>query len=243
MKDRLGSLKVDITRAESGSLREKIRTAQAVVFDMDGVLVNSEKRHFLAHQKALSEFGVKIDKPFYIAHGVSTDPATFYAKAFERQELPPQIVEKVDSKKRQIYEDFQAKEGLISIKPAISLVNTLHQMGIPLAIASAVRRDETDKTLKLLGIDRSFPVIIAGRDFLLRNKPYPDIYLKAAELLGVSPADCIAIEDSGNGAAAATRAGMTCVVVPNEYTETHDFTGAYVLRSFADLEEVMVVLS
>ena len=67
-----------------------------------------------------------------------------------------------------------------------------------------------------------------------------DIYLKAAELLGISRIDCIAVEDSGNGAAAAIKAGMTCVVVPNEYTKTHDFTGAYVLQSFADLEEVMV---
>ena len=78
-------------------------------------------------------------------------------------------------------------------------------------------------------------MVVAGGDLGLQNKPYPDIYLKAAELLGVHPMDCIAIEDSGNGATAATKAGMTCIVVPNEYTRTHVFAGAIVLDSFSKI--------
>lgn len=224
---------------QSASLRECIRAARAVVFDMDGVFVDSERHHFVAHQRALSEFGVKIDKPFYIAYGVSTNPALFYAKAFDQERLSSKLAEDIFSRKRQIYRELQEKEGIIVIEPAVTLVKTLYKREIPLAIASAVRRDEVIRTIQYLKIDRCFAVIAAGDDVSVRNKPFPDIYLKAAEHLGVNPVDCVAIEDSGNGAAAATRAGMTCIVVPNEYTRAHDFTGALVFSSFSEVEKIL----
>jgi len=224
---------------QSVSLRDRIRKAQAVVFDMDGVLVDSERHHFMAHQKALSEFGVEINKSFYIAHGVSTNPALFYAKAFDQEQLPPALAEDIFSRKRQIYRKLQEEEGTAVIEPAVALVKTLYERKIPLAIASAVRRDEVRRTIKHLKIDRCFAVIVAGDDVPLRNKPFPDIYLKTAECLEVNPIDCVAIEDSGNGAAAAIKAGMTCIVVPNEYTRAHDFTGTLVFSSFSEVEKII----
>jgi len=224
---------------QSVSLRDRIRKAQAVVFDMDGVLVDSERHHFMAHQKALSEFGVEINKSFYIALGISTNPALFYAKAFDQEQLPPELAEDIFSRKRQIYKKLQQEEGIVVIEPAVALVKTLYERKIPLAIASAVRRDEVKRTIKYLKIDRCFAVIVAGDDVPLRNKPFPDIYLKTAERLEVNPIDCVAIEDSGNGAAAAIKAGMTCIVVPNEYTRAHDLTGTLVFSSFSEVEKII----
>ena len=224
---------------QSASLRDHIRAARAVVFDMDGVLVDSERHHFMAHQKALSEFGVEIDKSFYIAHGVSTNPALFYAKAFNQEQLPPELAEDIFSRKRHIYRELQEKKRIVVIEPAVTLVKTLYELRIPLAIASAVYREEVSRAIKYLKIDRCFAVIVAGDDVPLRNKPFPDIYLKTAERLEVNPMDCVAIEDSGNGAAAATKAGMTCIVVPNEYTRAHDFTVALVFSSFSEVEKII----
>ena len=221
-------------------LRDRIRTARAIVFDMDGVLVDSEKHHFLAHQKALAEFGVEIDKSFYIVHGVSKDPAMYYAEAFKQEKLPTELIEKILSRKSQIYKMLQEEEGIIPIEPAIALVNTLYERKIPLAIASTVHRDEVNNIMQHLRIDRCFTVIVAGDDFPLRNKPFPDIYFKVAELLGVHPIDCIAIEDSGNGATAAIKTGMTCVVVPNDYTRTHNFTEAIVLPTLSEIEKLIM---
>ena len=78
-------------------------------------------------------------------------------------------------------------------------------------------------------------------DLVAHAKPHPDIFLKAAELLGVEPRECLVIEDSANGVAAATAAGMPCLIVPNDITRTMDFSGAYqVLDSLEqiDLEQI-----
>lgn len=221
-------------------LRNHARTARAIIFDVDGVLVDSESHHFLAHQMALAEFGVNIDKAFYIAYGVSTDPISFYRKAFHKETLPVRSINRILNRKQQIYKKLQDEEGIQPIEEATTLVSTLYSLERPLAAASAVSKDEVNYVLQSLGIHQCFRVVVAGDEFGLRNKPAPDIYLKTAELLGVPSRDCIAIEDSGNGAASAIKAGMTCVVVPNEYTRTHVFAGAIVLDSFLKIGEIMI---
>lgn len=221
-------------------LKDRVRNTQAVVFDMDGILVDSEKHHFLAHQRALAEFGAEIDRSFYIAHGISTNPAMFYARAFNRERLPDELIKEIHDRKRDIYKRLQQEDGIIPIQPAIALVKTLHKRKIPLAIGTGVHKNEVKNNLKVLGIEQYFAVIVAGNDFPLRNKPFPDIYLKVAELLRLHPEECLAIEDSGNGAAAAVSAGMTCIVVPNDYTRAHHFAGATVMLSFDEVSEMFI---
>ncbi len=222
-------------------LRDRIKTVKAVIFDMDGVLVDSERHHFLAHRKALAEFGVKIEKSFYIDHGISTDPSAFYAKAFHQQRLSDDLFHKIINRKKDIYKRLQQEEGIIPILPAISLVNALHKNKIPLAIGSGVHKDEVRNNLNVLKIDQCFSAIVAGGDFPIRNKPFPDIFLKVAELLKVQPKDCIAIEDSGNGAEAAISAGMNCIVIPNDFTKEHYFACAFVLASFNEVADLFQI--
>jgi HAD superfamily hydrolase (TIGR01509 family) len=221
-------------------LSDLINKARAFVFDMDGVLVDSEKHHFLAHQKALGECGIALDKSFYITHGVSTDPALFYVKAFNQKKLLFEGAESIVLRKRQLYRELQKEEGIVPIKPAAALVKALDKKKIPLAVASAVPREEVKRIIKELKVERCFSVIVAGDDVPLRNKPFPDIYLQVAERLKIPPAYCIAIEDSGNGAHAALGAGMGCVVVPNDYTRSHDFGGAFVFQTFTEVEKIII---
>lgn len=221
-------------------LRDAIGRVQGVVFDMDGVIIDSEGHHFLSHQKALAEFGINIDKPFYIDHGISIEVALFYSKAFNKEKLPAKLIEKIFRRKTKIYNKLQREEGIIPIKPAINLIRIFCEKKIPLALASTVCREEVNSNLQHLGIGQFFSALVAGDDFMLRKKPFPDIYLKAAELLGISPRDCIAVEDSGNGAAAAVRAGMTCLVVPNDYTKGHTFAKeSFVFDSFPELQKIV----
>lgn len=97
-----------------------------------------------------------------------------------------------------------------------------------MAVGTAVHKIEAIKNLRSLGIDRYFQSIVGFDEVGEKRKPAPDIYLKVSELLGVPPAHCLVIEDSDNGVKSAVAAGMPVVAVPNEFTKTHDFTGAIV---------------
>lgn len=221
-------------------LKDRLKSIHAVIFDMDGVLIYSEKQHFRAHKKALSEFGANIDKTFYITHGISTDPSLFYAKAFQKEQIPSELAEKILSRKLEIYEELLKKEGITPIKPAITLVHLLKNKRMNMAVCSAVERLEIEKNLQILGLDDFFKVIVCPEDFGLRNKPSPDIYLKTAELLCAAPEHCMAIEDSASGAQAALEAGMICAVVPNDYTRSQDFPASAVISSFDEISSIMV---
>jgi HAD superfamily hydrolase (TIGR01509 family) len=221
-------------------LKDHLKSIQAVIFDMDGVLIDSEKHHFIAHKEALSEFGANIDKTFYIAHGISTDPALFYARAFKKELLPNEYIDRILQRKIEIYKKLLEEEEITPIKQAIDLVHLLYEKKISIAICSAVSRPEVERNLQILELDGLFKVIVAGGDFPLRNKPFPDIYLKAAELLCVRPTHCMAIEDSVSGAQAALIAGMLCVVVPNDYTKSQNFPGSAAISSFPEISSLMV---
>ncbi len=218
------------------------KSIKTVIFDMDGVLIDSEEHHFIAHKEALSEFGTKINKSFYIAHGISTDPALFYAKAFKEELLSNEVVEKILRRKMEIYEKLQKLEGIAAIAPAIDLVHLLNERKINTAICSAVNRREVERNLHLLKLDGFFKVMVAGGDFPIRNKPFPDIYLKTAKIMGISPEHCIVIEDSASGAEAAIRAGMVCIVIPNDYTKSQDFPESAVISSFDEVSRIIVNL-
>lgn len=221
-------------------LKNRLKSIHAVIFDMDGVLIDSEKHHFRAHKEALSEFGANIDKTFYITQGISTDPSLFYAKAFQKEQIPSEFAKKILSRKLEIYKGLLKKEGMTPIKPAIALVHLLKSKRINMGICSAVERSEVEKNLQILGLDDFFEVIVCPEDFELRNKPSPDIYLKAAELLCTAPEHCMAIEDSASGAQAALEAGMICTVVPNDYTRSQDFPALAVISSFDEISSIMV---
>jgi len=219
-------------------LAERLGRAKAVVFDVDGVLIDSERYHFNAHQKALESVDVFIDKAFYIDHGISRDPRVFYEEAFSHNNraLTNKIFDRVNNARNQIYQDLQRVEGIIPIKQAVLLARALHEADIPLGVSSQVGREEALRNLDLLGIAECFRFVVAGDDIAgFRKKPYPDLYLEVAARLGVNATDCIAIEDSSNGVNAAVTAGMICVAVPNEYTLKHNFSGALVLPSCSEI--------
>lgn len=207
------------------NLKKMFSDAYAVIWDMDGVLVDSEPYHFLAHKQACFEFGITLTEEYYIAHGVSIDVQQFYAKAFADagKAFDDALFQKVFYRKLAIYQQLQRDHGIKLIQPAVTIVKRLYNQGVLMAIASQVDRDEVVHNLRGTSLLKYFPVIVSGGDFGLKKKPAPDIYLKATELLNTAPKSCLAIEDALVGVQSAIAAGIPCLVVPNHFTQAQKF--------------------
>ena len=184
----------------------------AVIFDMDGVLVDGEPIYYGAASAVLAEDGIAfpLDQfkrymgtkagwtEFVVDLGLPR-PAAYYRERCT--ELVAAAYRSVD----------------LALPGAVELVRGLREAGVPLAVASSSLRTNVETCLGQIGIVDAFDAIVAGDD-ITHGKPQPDIYLRAAGLLDVAPYRCLAIEDAPAGIRAAHAAGMTCWAVRTEYT-------------------------
>ena len=205
----------------------RLHDIEAVVFDLDGVLVDSEPVHFRAANRVLQRYGSSINDAQYRAFIGLGETATW--EAWRTTARIPESVEALVAAHTQARLE-EIASGVDAIDAAVQLAKRLHASAMHLAIASSSTRQVIDALLLALGLDGVFGVRISGEDPEVHaSKPAPDVYLAAAAQLGVAPAACLAIEDSGPGVLAAKRAGMTCVVVPNRWTADQDFSEADVV--------------
>lgn len=218
-------------------LQKLFSDSYAVIWDMDGILVDSESYHFAAHTQAFAEYGLTLTETYYKQHGVSVDPQIFYAKAFADAKKPfdDLVFLKVHYRKMEFYQKLQREQGIKLINPAATIVKRLYNNGVLMAIASQVDREEVTRNLRGTSLLEYFPIIVSGGDFGLKKKPAPDIYQKAAEMLNVPPVKCVAIEDSLVGAASAVAAGIPCLAVPNHFTQHQKFPPEVRITSFAEI--------
>jgi HAD superfamily hydrolase (TIGR01509 family) len=181
---------------------------KAVIFDCDGVLVDSEPLAAQAWTEAIAAHGYRItDGDLEACLGITED--AMHAYLSQRVDLPSYetVIAEVDEIR---FELFDARLG--AFPDAVDSVRALALEGIPLAVASSSRRFALDRKLARFDLARYFEVIVAG-DQVARGKPAPDVYLAAADGLGIEPKHCLAIEDARNGAESASAAGMRIVVV------------------------------
>ena len=225
--------KTDLTALFAGSY--------AVIWDMDGILVDSESYHFAAHTQAFAEYGITLTEEYYKQHGVSVDPQLFYNKAFADAKKPfdDRLFLTVHYRKIELYQQLQREHGIKLIAPAVSIVKRLYNKGVLMAIASQVDREEVIRHLRGTSLLEYFPIIVSGGDFGLTKKPAPDIYLKATELLNVPPEKCVAIEDSLVGVKAAIAAGIPCLAIPNHFTEDQTFPEQTIRTTFEAVAEAI----
>jgi HAD superfamily hydrolase (TIGR01509 family) len=202
----------------------------AVIFDLDGLLADTERLHCQAYQMALWEHGVSLSEADYVEHWVRCGKGIADWLDTHSLDLESQAVRARKS------EHYLALLGsaLRPMEGALELLKALHGTK-KIALASSSYRDAVDGVLSGLNIAHFFEVIVSGLD-VLRVKPAPDIFLKAASQMGVKPSDCLVLEDAEKGVLAAYHAGMRCIVVPNEHTRHHDFSKA--TRVCASLAEV-----
>ena len=182
------------------------------IFDFDGVLVDSEIYLVKLWEKAAREFGFDFcPQDFHIGLGRNLDD--YRQILFQRfgAKFPFDVVhDKVQKEFREIIRS----EGLPQVEGVADVRLFLEEKHIKMGVASSTYRDEVLFRMQQAGLSGLFPVILGGDDIQCA-KPAPDIFLKAAELLGSSPEDCFVLEDSENGVLAAKNAGMHVFVVKN----------------------------
>ena len=203
----------------------------AVLFDMDGVLVDGEPLHFAAVNAILADEDVELDMATYLEYlGTTLDhtwndlrarfgPAHGYEHYADRYNAA-------------VLEQYRTKAA--AMPGAHALLKRLEQAEVPRAVASSSNRKWVETALTTLGIRDCFQAIVAG-DEVQQGKPNPEIYLSAAAKLGAEPAICTVIEDAPAGIESGRRAGMQVVAVRTEMTAGIELTGA--TRIIDSLEE------
>ncbi|MBS0653230.1 MAG: HAD family phosphatase [Verrucomicrobia bacterium] len=217
---------------------------KAVIFDCDGVLVDSEHSHYLSWVHALQQHGhgLSLEEYHHYVGNAGLDTAKLLA-----EKTGIDCAEELLKSKRAHYQELQA-QGIPPIQSTIDFVRLLakekEQRGIRLGVASAAKKKEVLLNLRHQEIEKIFDVVLSGQDDLNEyldpegvNKPKPYIYLHAAKMLNVSPKECIVIEDSRPGVSAGVGAGCMTIAVPNRFTRKHDLShAALLLDSFAGID-------
>lgn len=200
---------------------------QAIILDLDGLIVDSEPIHQQSVNRLLKQFGIthqfeseEYGKCFV---GIPVVENVIYLK--NRFGLPGTPQEIVNAREA-IYEALIADPANLVMMPGVlDLLDAADERDVPLGVASGSPRHQVETILRGLGILQRFHSVVAGND-VLRTKPAPDVYLRAADSLGVAPAHCIALEDSATGITAAKAAGMRAIAVPNYFTVHQDLSHA-----------------
>ena len=202
----------------------------ALVFDLDGLLIDSEALQYKAYSLVLARFGVKVSAAEYARHWIATGHGPEYAVDAYKLPVNPKELRAL---KDPVYHEIMRRE--IALMPgALAALQGLcgHY---PLAVATNSNHADTDFVLDHLALRRFFDVIVTREQYVLA-KPNPDAFLTAAHQLGVPPTSCVVIEDAYKGILAAHRAGAIAIAIPNAFTRDNDFSlAAAVLGSLAEL--------
>ena len=188
----------------------------AIVFDFDGVLVDSEPLHLRAYQEVLEPLGTSLPREEYYARYLGYDDrGVFHAVAESRGwRVDEGRVAGLIAEKTRVFEQLSA--GGAHLYPGAAACVTRLAASLPLGIASGALRHEIEAALRGAGLARHFRFIVASGD-TPASKPAPDPYARAAALHGVPAAACLAIEDSRWGIESAKAAGLSCIGITNTY--------------------------
>lgn len=206
---------------------------QAVIFDLDGLVLDTEAGYRAAWRGAAAEAGGELDEDFFLA--LSGQEAEAVHRALAAVLGDQMMTEEFGSRAAHHWREHVARHG-IPVRPGFhSFMDWLKERRIPCALATNSQQRYALECLALAGLEGRFAHLVS-RDQVERGKPAPDVYLAAAERLGVTPAHCLALEDSPTGLASARAAGMRCVLVPSAPPGPQATQQAW--RTFPTLAEV-----
>jgi HAD superfamily hydrolase (TIGR01509 family) len=198
---------------------------KAVVFDFDGVILDSETAEYESHRLIFERCGAALT-PDEWCHQIGLweegHERRWAMRLREASVLAPDP-EAFKAEQHRLFQEVVAFEPMRGIR---ELLDALAAAGVPAAIASTSPGRWVVPAVERLGLSDRFTSIVTG-DEVARRKPAPDVYLEAARRLGADPRGTVAIEDSGPGIAAALAAGMIAVAIPHWLTERHDLSGAH----------------
>ncbi len=211
------------------------RPVKAVVFDMDGLLLDSERLYARAALAAAKEVGCPLEMDVFLKF-VGTTEAQRILREHYGADYPVDQLRVVWG--RLVKEVFAAELELKT--GAREILDLLDELGLPRAIATSSSHATVEDHLSMQGVRHRFDAVVANGDYI-RGKPAPDPFLMAAERLDVAPQDCLALEDSFNGIRAAHAAGMMAVMVPDLLQPTDEIRA--LCRVVDTLHDVLVLIS
>lgn len=211
---------------------------KAIVFDMDGVLVDSEpfhveieKQQFLLNRLPIS------DEEHRSYLGVASD--VMWKEIAERHSLNVSVEEITEQNRIESILFFSELKEIPVMPELPELMERLKQKNYPMAVASSSFPEIIELILKRTGLRKYFQVVVSSQE-AGRSKPEPDVFLLAARKLNVPPQDCLVIEDSKNGIKAAKAAGMRCVAYQSpDVNPTNQKEADAVIKSYSQLEMLL----
>lgn len=205
-----------------------------VLFDLDGVIIDSEKLQYRAYQQVLAPFGVQVTPEEYGREWIGGGRGAEYVVATYGLSIEP---DELRRRRTEIYFDVLRRECAL-MQGVVAALERLSPH-YPLAVATNSDQRDTSFILDHLGV-RPFFTAVVTREMYDRAKPAPDAFLTAAERIGVPARQCAVIEDAYRGVVAAAEAGCVCVAIPHDFTRTNDFGRATIIVN--SLDEVTVEL-
>lgn len=206
---------------------------RALIFDFDGTILDTERTEFLAWQEVFREHGAELTLEFWLpcvgTNDVPFEPSRHLERMVGRSLDHHQIEAHIKARKAELNSQLEPMLGVVD------LLEAAPGLGLRLAVASSSRLAWVEGHLRRLGLWQHFEVVRTKED-VERTKPDPALFIKAAEALGLHPAQTVVIEDSLNGVKAAKAAGAYTVAVPNFLTRHLDLSPAdLVLECLCDL--------
>lgn len=205
--------------------------AAAVIFDMDGVLLDSGAHHRDAWRQLLADLGLE-PAPDFWRRTIGRPAEEAVAHLLERP-VPPAEAAALARRKREHYARLAAR-GMLPVPGAPSFVGVLAAGGVPRAVATSASRHDVEMLLTAIGVRQHFEVVVTADD-VRWGKPNPEVYLRAATGLGLPPKGCLVFEDSVVGVHAARNAGMRVIGVTTAHS-ARELLAAGAERAIADFE-------
>lgn len=203
----------------------------AVIFDMDGVLVDSVGLNWQAYNEVLERYGKRVateDISRYVGRNIH-DQVDMLNQEFDLEIDPDQFIKETDRLKQSLFKDLQPNPGVVDF------LRELKNAQIPIALGTSNSREVAAQRLSTMAIEEYFDTVVTEEDTEL-HKPSPDVYLKTAANLDFSADNCVVFEDALSGIEAAKKADMKCVAVKTPYIEEKALSGAdKVIESFKDI--------
>ena len=207
---------------------------KTVIFDMDGVIVDTEPIHHYAYNQHFKQLNIDVSPEMY-ATFTGNSTKNIFERLKVQFNLSDDVPTLVETKRNLFNEAFDSKEDLYLLDGVEDLIKDLYQNGMQLVLASSSATVTINKIFNRFGLHQYFTHIVSGEDFP-KSKPHPAIFQHAAFLAETLPENCIVIEDSTNGIKAAKAAGIYCIGYDSFHSKMQDYSMAdRVISNFVEL--------